>query len=136
MSGVTDQRPEVVAVDFDGTIVKHRYPVVGAPVKGALDFMKELQAEGVKLILWTMRSGRELQDAIDYCRQNGVTFYAHNVNPTQRSWTHSPKAYAQLYIDDAALGCPLSKKNGERPWVNWAKVKKNYRERWPALESA
>jgi hypothetical protein len=120
-------RCPIICVDFDGTIVEHRYPDIGAPVPGAIRWLKEFQAAGAKLILWTMRSdGREdgqnpLAEAVDYCRKNGVEFWGINTNPEQIGWTSSPKAYAPLYIDDAAFGCPLreSARVGGRPMVDW-----------------
>jgi hypothetical protein len=73
-----------------------------------------------------MRSGKELNDAIKWFESNGIKLYGIQENPTQSSWTTSPKAYAQLYIDDAALGCPLiiNNKLSSRPFVNWNEVEK------------
>lgn len=122
----------IVAVDFDGTIVKHEYPEIGAPIPGALETLRELQAAGVKLVLWTMRSGDELAAAVAHCEANGVTFFGVNGNPEQGAWTTSPKAYAQIYIDDAALGCPLKREIGdERPWVDWEKVRRHLKKLLP-----
>lgn len=126
----------LIAIDFDGTIVDHRFPDVGDPVPGAIEWMKRFQAAGAQLILWTMRSDKRgdaigplgvgpdhdyLQDAVDYCRASGVTFWSVNGNREQSSWTDSPKAYAHLYIDDAAFGCPLREnpRMGGRPFVDW-----------------
>lgn len=121
----------IIAVDFDGTIVEHEFPDVGAPVHGSFRWMKEWQDAGAKLILWTMRSdgrtgeGKEngpvLTDAVEFCRANGIEFHAVNGNPEQKSWTQSPKAYAHVYVDDAAFGCPIrpSMKMGNRPVVDW-----------------
>lgn len=114
-------RPLIVAVDFDGTIVEHEYPDIGAPVPGAIETMKELSAMGVKLILWTMRSGDELAAAVKYCEELGVDFFGINENPGQSSWTTSPKAYAHIYVDDAAAGCPMIPTKG-RPAVNWEAI--------------
>lgn len=117
----------IIAVDFDGTIVDHVFPEIGDPVPGAVQWLKEFQAKGAKLILWTMRSdGREgggnyLRDAVEYCRKNEIEFWGINENPQQKSWTGSPKAYANVYIDDAAFGCPLkhNPRMGGRPYVDW-----------------
>lgn len=122
-------RPNIIAVDFDGTIVTHEYPDIGQPVPFALETMKDLNARGDQLILWTMRDGEELSAAVEYCRRNGVEFWGVNQNPGQFSWTKSPKAYAKIYIDDAALGCPLKSgvlngRNVSRPWVDWVEVRK------------
>lgn len=116
-----------IAIDFDGTIVEHRYPELGEPVPGALEWIKQFKEAGATLILWTMRSdgpnsGDVLSQAVQYCLVNGIEFDYINENP--QSWTTSSKAYAEIYIDDAAFGCPLkpSTKQSARPFVDWAVV--------------
>lgn len=115
----------IIAIDFDGTVVKHGFPLIGEPVPGAIAWMKRWQAFGARLVLWTMRSdGRAdgttpLAEAIEYCAANGVLFWGVNRNPEQFQWTQSPKVYANVYVDDAAAGCPLISEPGERPWVDW-----------------
>ena len=115
----------IIAVDFDGTCVTHAYPYVGKDI-GSVPVLKELVDHGHQLILWTMRSGKQLVDAVNWFSENDIPLYGVQRNPTQDSWTSSPKAYAQLYIDDAALGCPLSwnPEISDRPFVNWEIVKK------------
>lgn len=116
-----------VAVDFDGTIVDNRFPEIGDPVPGAIETLISLKERGAVLILWTMRSdgqehGDVLADALEYCRENGVEFDFANEHP--QDWTTSPKAYAHVYVDDAAAGCPLidnPKPNG-RQMVDWSIV--------------
>lgn len=119
----------VIAIDFDGTIVKHRYPEIGPPVPGAIKWIKRFAAEGAKLILYTMRSdgrpdhGDVLTDAVEFCRSHGIEFFGVNDNPEQGCWTNSRKVYAHVYIDDAAYGCPLIHPPDElRPYVDWSKV--------------
>lgn len=110
----------IVAVDFDGTLVEHMYPQIGAEVEEAFDWLKRFHEAGVRLILWTMRSQRTLFDAVDYCEERGVEFWGININPEQKSWSTSPKAYAHLYIDDAAVGVPLKVRAGSRrATVDW-----------------
>jgi hypothetical protein len=112
----------VIAVDFDGTCVTHEYPKVGRHI-GAPRVLHRLVKEGAQLILWTMRGGDRLQDAVDWFASNGIPLFGIQRNPTQDSWTDSPKAEAHLYIDDAALGCPLKAGlTGERPFVDWRAV--------------
>ncbi len=118
----------IIAVDFDGTIVDHRYPEIGAEVPGSVKALKLLTAKGHKLILWTMRSdgqrdGDVLSQAVEFCKSRGIELYGVNQNPSQ-SWSSSPKAYAHLYVDDAAIGCPLleSPRAGGRPYVDWESV--------------
>lgn len=124
----------LIAVDFDGTIAEHEFPEIGQAVVGAFEWMKRWQEAGAKLILWTMRSdGREgegkangpvLTEAVEFCRANGIEFHGVNANPDQHTWTQSPKAYAHVYVDDAAFGCPLvpASKTGVRPMVDWSVV--------------
>jgi hypothetical protein len=113
----------IIAVDFDGTCVTHEYPKIGRFI-GAEPVLKELVGAGHSLILWTMRSGKHLEDAVQWFNEREIPLFGINGNPQQGAWTKSPKAYAQLYIDDAALGTPLcSGLNGERPFVDWKKVR-------------
>ena len=95
-----------IAVDFDGTIVEHEYPKIGKPIPFAFDVLKKLQREeGHTLILWTVREGNLLQEAIDYCEQNGLTFYAANRNhPDERRGDAPRKLTADLFIDDRNIG--------------------------------
>lgn len=112
-----------IAIDFDGTVVTHDYPRVGIDI-GAIPVLKELLDNGHNLILNTMRSGDALHEAIQWFYSNGIRLRGVNANPTQREWTTSPKVYAHLYIDDAALGCPLIYPVDEmRPYVDWIKVR-------------
>ena len=111
----------IIAIDFDGTCVKHAYPAVGADV-GAVPVLRALGAAGHQLSLYTMRSGQHLKDAEIWFAENNISLGGVNSNPEQHTWSLSPKVYAQLYIDDAALGVPLTRVPGERPWVDWFQV--------------
>lgn len=111
-----------IAIDFDGTCVTHEYPRVGREI-GAEEVLRELVEEGHQLILFTMRHGQGLQDAVDWCADNMIKLHGVQSDPDQKRWTDSPKAYAQLYIDDAALGCPLLDNGVERPFVDWVEVR-------------
>ena len=95
-----------IAVDFDGTIVDHEYPDIGKEKLFAFQTLKELDKLGVRLILWTFRSGKELDDAVNYCRENGIEFYAVNKNYPEEIFneTISRKINADVYIDDKNLG--------------------------------
>lgn len=116
-----------IAVDFDGTCVTHEYPKVGKDI-GAVPVLKKLTDSGHKIILNTMRSGKELADAIKWFIDNDISLFGANENPTQKSWTTSPKVYADLYIDDAALGCPLKRDSSisDRPYVDWNEIEKYF----------
>lgn len=117
-----------ICVDFDGTLVDHQYPAIGQPVPDAIKWLRRLRMQGARLILFTMRSNSEkdgplLQEAVEYLKSNKVFLYGVNRNPDQDSWTSSPKAYGHVYVDDAAVGCPLVHPKGfERPCVDWKKV--------------
>ena len=113
----------IIAVDFDGTCVTHEYPEVGKDV-GAVDTLHELVAKGHKIMLWTMRSGKELDDAVEWFEQNDIPLWGINENPTH-NWSTSHKQYAHLYIDDTALGCPLRHDSWmcKSPYVDWVKVR-------------
>lgn len=113
----------IICVDFDGTCVKHEYPVVGGDI-GAVPVLKRLVDNDNHLVLFTMRDGKELVDAVEWFKSNGIKLYGVNVNPTQHEWTTSPKAYGHLYIDDAALGVPLIHSEHARPYVDWSVVEK------------
>jgi hypothetical protein len=108
-----------VAVDFDGTCVTHEYPEIGRDI-GAVPVLRRLVDAGCRLILWTMRSDDKLEAAVRWFQENDLPLFGIQRNPEQ-DWSSSPKAYAHLYIDDAALGIPLFPgQNGERPYVDWS----------------
>ncbi len=111
-----------ICVDFDGTIVEHEYPKVGRPVPFAIPYMAHWIDLGAKIILFTMRSGEGLAEAVAYLEANGIDLHGVNHNPDQASWTNSPKAYAHVYVDDAAVGCPLVHTDHRRPYVDWTRV--------------
>lgn len=109
----------IVAIDFDGTLVEHDYPRIGKDI-GAWKWVRALQELDVKVILYTMRSGTELDEACVLASEQEVVFWGVNNNRDQWRWTKSPKVYAHVYVDDAALGVPLIHPiNGDRPYVDW-----------------
>lgn len=112
----------IIAIDFDGTCVTHEYPPIGKDI-GAIPVLQQLTQEGHKLILYTMRSESTLEEAVNWFKANDIPLWGINENPEQKNWTSSPKVYAQLYIDDAALGCPLLYPVNGRPFVDWNMVK-------------
>ncbi|MDO4190746.1 MAG: hypothetical protein Q4D14_03535 [Bacteroidales bacterium] len=94
-----------IAVDFDGTIVEHAYPEIGKPIPFAIDVLKRLQNDGHQIILWTVREGKLLDDAVAYCRQRGLEFYAVNRNHPEDNIAFDPrKLSVELFIDDRNLG--------------------------------
>lgn len=101
------ENPLKIAVDFDGTIVEHRYPEIGKEILFAFDTLKALQKQKHLLILWTYRSGKELDEAVEYCRQNGVEFYAVNKSYPEEEFNEnfsSRKIEADIFIDDRNIG--------------------------------
>lgn len=97
----------IIAVDFDGTIVRHRYPKIGEELPFATETLRMLIREGHRLILWTVREGKLLDEAIEWCRDRGVEFYAINRDFPEEDATgsgFSRKLKADLFIDDRSFG--------------------------------
>lgn len=115
----------IINIDFDGTATTHEYPLVGKDI-GAQKVLKKLTDNGHQLILFTMRSGQELTDAINWFKKNNIPLYGIQTNPTQSAWTTSPKSLADLILDDSALGCPLKYDPtiSSRYFVDWEIVEK------------
>lgn len=96
-----------IAIDFDGTLVEHRYPEIGKELPMATMTLRKLQEEGHQLVLWTVREGALLDAAVDWCRERGIEFYAVNANypgETPGDSDYSRKIVADLYIDDRTVG--------------------------------
>ncbi len=96
-----------IAVDFDGTIVEHKYPKIGKPIPFAIETLIELQKQGYELVLWTYRAGKYLDEAVVFCRERGLEFLAVNKNSPEEvldEETISRKIYADIYIDDRNIG--------------------------------
>lgn len=95
-----------IAVDFDGTIVEHQYPEIGKEKLFAFPTLKELEKRGARLILWTFRTGAELEAAVEFCSRNGIEFYAVNKNYPEEIMDESVsrKIDADIYIDDKNVG--------------------------------
>lgn len=130
----------IIGIDFDGTCVTHKFPELGEEI-GAAPVLKKLVAAGHELILFTMRGnkktpkdadigdlhpdedGKFLTMAVDWFKSHNIPLYGIQTNPTQHVWTDSPKAYCHMYIDDAALGCPvIEDPRSGRVFVNWEEV--------------
>ncbi|RHP66649.1 BT0820 family HAD-type phosphatase [Bacteroides sp. OF04-15BH] len=97
----------IIAVDFDGTIVEHKYPAIGREIPFAIETLKKLRDDRHKLILWSVREGKLLQEAVDFCRERGLEFYAVNKDYPEEEQEHkhySRKLKADLFIDDRNLG--------------------------------
>ena len=104
-----NKRNMIVAVDFDGTIVEHRYPHIGNLIPGSIDYLKKFKDAGIKLVLWTCRAEEDLNQAVEFCRSHGIEFDAVNkdISNIGLSGAISPKIYADFYIDDRAMLYPV-----------------------------
>lgn len=130
-----------ILIDFDGTCVTHDFPNIGKDI-GAKKVLKQLTDRGHRLILFTIRCnhdfhpstdqpdiiaqpGNYLDDAINWFKENNIPLWGIQKNPTQHTWTSSPKPYGHVIIDDTALGCPLIFNPGlsNRPFVDWEQVR-------------
>ena len=106
MKPFLSENSKVIAIDFDGTVVEHKYPQIGKEMLFAFATLKALQDKGHKLILWTIRTGELLQEAVDYCKENGVEFYAVNKNYPEEVMDEktSRKLNADIFVDDRTVG--------------------------------
>lgn len=110
----------IIAVDFDGTLTKfNEYPGIGEESPHAFEVLKELTSHGHHIVLNTMRSGISLNDAVRWIEDRGIKLYGVNNTPGQSRWTKSPKVYAHIYIDDAALGIPTTTEG----WLDWLAIR-------------
>lgn len=102
---ISNSKP-ILAVDFDGTIVESRYPKIGKPIIFAFETLKKLQNEGFTLILWTYRSGEYLYEAVEFCKDHGIEFYAVNKSYPEEEFDDSisRKIAADFFIDDRNIG--------------------------------
>ena len=97
----------VIAVDFDGTIVEHRYPRIGEEIPFAVETLKLLQQDKHRLILWSVREGELLNEAVEWCKERGLEFYSVNKDYPEEEKRHlgfSRKLKADVFIDDRNLG--------------------------------
>ena len=95
-----------IAVDFDGTLVEDKYPKIGKPILFAFDTLKKLQNNGHRLILWTYRKGSRLDEAVQFCKDQGIVFYAVNMSFPEEIFEpkYSRKISADIFIDDRNIG--------------------------------
>jgi ABC-type xylose transport system substrate-binding protein len=120
----------VICVDFDGTCVTNEYPEIGKDVPNCIEVLKKLNEKKVNIILLTQRDGKKLTDAVEWFKKNDIKLYGINDNPSQSSWSKSRKVYADLYIDDRNLGCPITlhRSLSDKVFVDWKKVEKILKE--------
>lgn len=126
---VADIDSYMILLDFDGTCVAHKMPGIGQNI-GAISVLRELVQAGHRLILFTMRSNMDrgifkgmsgLDEAVAWFKEWDIPLYGIQTNPTQKSWTDSPKAFGDLIIDDTCLGIPtkINTKISSKPYVDW-----------------
>ena len=128
MHGFINERSKIIAIDFDGTVVEHKYPEIGKEMLFAFSTLKALQQKGHKLILWTIRTGKLLDEAVAYCKQNGVEFYAVNKNYPEEvlDAETSRKLNVDIFIDDRNIG----------GFIGWSEVWQTlHPENWRGRES-
>jgi 2-hydroxy-3-keto-5-methylthiopentenyl-1-phosphate phosphatase len=122
----------LIATDFDGTIVTHEYPKIGKEIPFATETLRMLINEHNRIILWTVREGKLLDEAVEWCKERGVEFYAINKDYPEEDVLHlapgySRKIKADVFIDDRNLGgIPdwgtiyqmIHSRNAHKPWTN------------------
>lgn len=120
----------ILGLDFDGTCVTHEFPEIGKDI-GAIPVLKKIQNRGHRIILNTIRCDKGpnemyLSEAVKWFKDNGIRLFGINRNPIQSTFSTSPKVFADLYIDDLNLGCPLrvDKNLSASPFVDWIEVEK------------
>lgn len=98
---------KIYAFDFDGTLCQEAYPAIGKPNKAMIRYAKRLKEKGHRLILWTCRNGLALENAVAWCREQGIEFDAVNQNLPEileMFGSDSRKITADYYVDDKVLG--------------------------------
>jgi hydroxymethylpyrimidine pyrophosphatase-like HAD family hydrolase len=103
MDNKTKNLPYIIAVDFDGTLCENAFPEIGEPKVGMIKAIKDYQAQGFRIILWTCRNYEALDKAVEWCEKHGLKFDAVNTNiPEVQEMFHGDtrKVYADVYIDD------------------------------------
>lgn len=116
----------IICIDFDGTCVTNEYPDIGKELPNCVEVLRKLNEKKIDIILLTQRTGKELLDAVEWFKEKNIELYSVNDNPSQNAWSQSRKVYADLYIDDRNLGCPLAlrKSLSDEAFVDWRKVER------------
>ncbi len=117
---MTEDKRLILAIDFDGTICKHaEYPEIGEPVPHVLWWMRLFHDAGARSFLWTCRDGLALSPALRYLHEESILLDGINQYAYWDGFKTSVKLFANIYIDDAAVGAPLIRERGHRPCLNW-----------------
>jgi len=114
----------IIALDFDGVMCKHaRFPKIGDPVPDAVKWVKRFQAAGARVFLWTCRNKESLELATKYLKKQGLELEGYNsIDYGSDTFSPYPKLFANIYIDDAAFGAPLTRPGSQRGYLDWSKV--------------
>lgn len=120
-----ENKPFVVAVDFDDTCVFGQYPQIGADIPGAAESLGRLENRGVKIVLLTMREGDQLDEAVNWFVARGIPLHGINFNPDP-VWTDCRKVFADMYIDDRGVGVPVT----EAGVLDWQAIEKLVLSEW------
>ena len=120
------QEKLILAIDFDGTIVEDAYPGIGKPKLFAFETLKRLQKDGHRLILWTYRDGKRLEDAVEFCKTHDIEFYAVNQSFPEEQYDpkKSRRIHADYFIDDRNIG----------GFIGWGKVYQILTNETPKVE--
>lgn len=110
-----------IGIEFDGVCVKDNKPNVGEDIIGAEYVLNTLLKAGNKLILYTTRTGSELNMAVEWFKCKKIKLFGVNHNPEQKNYDGTSKVFCHLYIDAAGLGIPLIHE-GTKPYVDWSKI--------------
>lgn len=122
-----------IAVDFDNTLVNDLFPEVGLTINDAVETLKELTKKGHKIILYTIRSGKYLEDAVNWCKKKGIELYGVNENPDFLDDDKARKIFFDLVIDDKSIGCPVmafwdAPRNRIQRVVDWALLREELKK--------
>ena len=112
-----------IGIDFDGTVVEHAYPETGKDLPLCVETLKRWQKDyKVGYILSTMRSGKLLDNAVNWFKERGIELYGVQYHPTQHTWTDSNKVHCRYMLDDRNIGSNLTLDTRGVPCIDWAET--------------
>ena len=115
---------KVVAVDFDGTLAVTQFPEIIKPIPEMIRVCRKKKENGDILILWTCRAGKDLEDAVEWCRGQGLVFDHVNENVPEHVeffGNDSRKIWAHEYIEDKAVN-PERENMWRRERIRWIAI--------------
>ena len=117
-----------ITIDFDGTCVSHKFPFIGNEAPNCISTLKKLMANNHKIILYTMRAGLQLEEAVKWLNERGIELFGINIDPDQLYWTASNKCNSDINIDDRDLFTPMIKNSDGLDCVDWFKVEEKLKQ--------